>query len=185
VQGSFLKEDEIVDQMYGRLRIIINELNSLGKTYIAPERVRKILRCLPKSWRYIVTTITEAKNLTKLKLEDLVESLKARESILQEEKPMKKNTIALESQTEECSQNEVLCDDDFLKEDNEEKLPFLSRRIQNLLMRRNQPNKSFPSKRNGSKSKVDMSQIGRTRRAANVCLMTNSDFEVTFEPCAS
>jgi hypothetical protein len=39
-------------------------------------------------------------------------------------------------------------------------------------MRRNQPNKSFPSKRNGSKTEVDMSQIGRTKRAANVCLMT-------------
>jgi hypothetical protein len=83
VQGSFLKEDEIVDQMYGRLTIIINELNSLGKTYIVPERVRKILRCLPKSWRHIVTTITEAKDLTKLKLEDLIESLKAHESIFQ------------------------------------------------------------------------------------------------------
>jgi hypothetical protein len=107
------------------ITIIINELNSLEKTYIAPERVRKILSCLPKSWRHIVTAITEAKDHTKLKLEDLIESLKAHESILQEDKPMKKNTITLKSQTGECSQNEVLCDDDFLKEDNEEELPFL------------------------------------------------------------
>jgi hypothetical protein len=97
VQSSFLKEDEIVDQMYGRLTIIINELDSLGKAYITPERVRKILRCLPMSWRHIVTAITEAKYFTKLKLDDLIESLKAHESTLQEDKPMKKNMIALES----------------------------------------------------------------------------------------
>jgi hypothetical protein len=42
-----LKEDETIDQMYGRLTIIVNELNSLDKTFTAHERVRKILRCLP------------------------------------------------------------------------------------------------------------------------------------------
>ncbi|KAK2373774.1 hypothetical protein QL285_074786 [Trifolium repens] len=72
-----MKEDESVDQMYGRFTIIINELISLGKTYTADERVRKILRCLPKTWRHIATAITESKDLTKLKLEDLIGSLRA------------------------------------------------------------------------------------------------------------
>ncbi|KAK2356743.1 hypothetical protein QL285_094071 [Trifolium repens] len=64
-----MKEDESVDQMYGRFTIMINELISLGKTYTAHERVRKILRCLPKTWRHIVTAIIESKDLTKLKLD--------------------------------------------------------------------------------------------------------------------
>jgi hypothetical protein len=45
-----MKEDEFVHQMYGRFTIIINELISLENTYTAHERVRKILRCLPKNW---------------------------------------------------------------------------------------------------------------------------------------
>ncbi|MCI20136.1 zinc knuckle family protein, partial [Trifolium medium] len=43
-----------------------------------------------------------------LKLEDLVGSLKAHESILQEDKPLKKKMVALESQTEEHSQNNAI-----------------------------------------------------------------------------
>jgi hypothetical protein len=91
-----MKEDETVDQMYGRFTVIINELISLGKTYTAHERVRKILRCLPKTWRHIVTAITESKDLTQLKLEDLIGSLRAHESILLEDKPLKKKMTALD-----------------------------------------------------------------------------------------
>jgi hypothetical protein len=87
--------------MYGRFTVIINELNSLGKSYSIHERIRKLLRCLPKHWRHIVTAITESKVLSEMKLEDLIGSLKAHEAILQEEKPQKKKMIALESQTEE------------------------------------------------------------------------------------
>jgi hypothetical protein len=37
---------------------------------------------------------------------------------------------ALDCQSEEKSQNEIFCEDDFLKDDNEEELALLSRRIQ-------------------------------------------------------
>ncbi|MCI30712.1 phytoalexin-deficient 4-2 protein, partial [Trifolium medium] len=134
---------------------------------------------------------------------------------------MKKKMIALESQTEEHSQNnEILFDDDnALQEDDEEEFTLPSRRIQNLMMRRNQLKKSFQGKRNDSKSEVDLSKIqcygcnqfghykndcpkSKQRKPtfkkksmmatwdeldedleedeqqeANMCLMTNSDFE--------
>ncbi|KAK2397624.1 gag-protease polyprotein [Trifolium repens] len=151
-----MKEDETVDQMYGRFTVIINELISLGKTYTAHERVRKILRCLPKTWRHIVTAITESKDLTQLKLEDLIGSLRAHESILLEDKPLKKKMTALDCQSEE-TQNDILYED-TLEEDNEEELALLSRRIQRLVQRRNQLKKS-PFKRNVVKTEVDMSKI--------------------------
>ncbi|CAJ2665549.1 unnamed protein product [Trifolium pratense] len=155
-----MKEDESIDQMYGRFTIIINELNSLGKTYTTHERVRKILRCLPKEWRHIVTAITESKTLSEVKMEDLIGSLKAHEAILQEDKSPKKKMIALDSQSEEClQQNEIFSNKDLIDEDNEEEFALLSRRIQRLMMRRNQMRRTFPNKRNGAKPEVDMSKI--------------------------
>ncbi|GAU49150.1 hypothetical protein TSUD_87330 [Trifolium subterraneum] len=155
-----MKEEETIDQMYGRFTSIINELNSLGKSYTTHERIRKILRCLPKNWRPIVTAITVAKDLTKVSLEDLIGSLKAHESVLQEDKP-KRKMIALETQSGECSQkDETLCEDEeSLQEDEEEELAFLSRRIQRLMTRRNQLKKNFQPKRNGAKPEVDLSKI--------------------------
>jgi hypothetical protein len=86
--------------------------------------------------------------------------MKTHELTLQDYKPMKKKMIALEYQTKECSQNdEVLCDDEVFEEDNEEELALLFRRIKKLMMRRNQPKKSFPNKKVGPKTKVDMSKI--------------------------
>jgi len=82
-----MKEDETIDEMFARLTIIVNELRSLGKTYTTHERVRKILRSLPKNWRPKVMTITQAKNIKELQLEELVGSLRAHESILMEDKP--------------------------------------------------------------------------------------------------
>jgi len=82
-----MRESETIDEMFARLTIIVNELRSLGKTYTIHERVRKVLRSLPKIWRPMVTTITQAKNLKELQLEELVGSLRAHESILMDDKP--------------------------------------------------------------------------------------------------
>ncbi|GAV79350.1 DUF4219 domain-containing protein/UBN2 domain-containing protein, partial [Cephalotus follicularis] len=66
---------ESIYYMFDRFTNIINSLNSLGKSFSNNELVRKILRSLPKSWQDKVTVIEEAKDLTKLKLEDLLGSL--------------------------------------------------------------------------------------------------------------
>lgn len=54
---------------------IVNGLEALGKTYKESEKVMKILRLLPSKWDAKVTTIQEAKDLTKLPLEELIGSL--------------------------------------------------------------------------------------------------------------
>ncbi|XP_045810862.1 uncharacterized protein LOC123905296 [Trifolium pratense] len=145
-----MNNSETIDQMYGRFTVIINELNSLGKKYTTHERIRKLLRCLPEEWRHIVTAITVAKDLKTMDLEDFIGSLKAHEAILQEKKP------ALESQVEENLKREITCDEENpLQQDDEEEMAFLSRRIQKLMMRRNQIKRSFPSRRN----ETDLSQV--------------------------
>ena len=55
--------------------MIVNELEALGKTYTEVEKVMKILRSLPRKWETKVMAIQEAKDLTKLSLEELIGSL--------------------------------------------------------------------------------------------------------------
>ncbi|XP_045821909.1 uncharacterized protein LOC123914780 [Trifolium pratense] len=151
-----MSNSETIDQMYGRFTVIINELNSLGKKYTTHERIRKLLRCLPEEWRHIVTAITVAKDLKTMDLEDFIGSLKAHEAILQEKKPANNKMIALESQVKENLKREMTCDEENpLQQDDEEEMAFLSRRIQRLMMRRNQIKNSFPPRRN----ETDLSQV--------------------------
>ncbi|GAV73063.1 DUF4219 domain-containing protein/UBN2 domain-containing protein, partial [Cephalotus follicularis] len=78
--------DLIVDDiksMFSRFTNIINALQALDKTYSNSEMVRKILRCLPRSWMPKVTAIEEAKNLNVLPLEGLLGSLMTHELSMQ------------------------------------------------------------------------------------------------------
>ncbi|KAJ6874976.1 hypothetical protein NC652_034635 [Populus alba x Populus x berolinensis] len=54
---------------------ITNSLDALGSTYINTNIVRKNLRSFLKYWKAKVMTIGEAKDLTKLLLEELINSL--------------------------------------------------------------------------------------------------------------
>ncbi|KAL6325967.1 hypothetical protein AAG906_038459 [Vitis piasezkii] len=70
-----IKDFESIVEMFSRFLMIVNELEALGKTYTEVEKVMKILRSLPKKWETKVTAIQEAKDLTKLSLEELIGSL--------------------------------------------------------------------------------------------------------------
>jgi len=79
-------------------------MRSFGKAYSTHERIRKILRCLPRMWRPMVTAITKAKDLKSMNLEDLIGSLRAHEVVLQGDKPVKKvKTIALKASQQTSS----------------------------------------------------------------------------------
>ncbi|GAV64527.1 zf-CCHC domain-containing protein/UBN2 domain-containing protein, partial [Cephalotus follicularis] len=45
-----MHNNESIGDMFTRFTTIINSLKNLGKSYSNQELVRKILRCLPKSW---------------------------------------------------------------------------------------------------------------------------------------
>ncbi|GAV61529.1 zf-CCHC domain-containing protein/UBN2 domain-containing protein, partial [Cephalotus follicularis] len=93
---------------------IINSLKNLGKSYSNQELVRKILRCLPKSWTTKVTAIEEAKDLSNLPLEQLLGSLMTHETTMKNHENVevkKKKTIALKALRKESESDE---DDDII-----------------------------------------------------------------------
>ncbi|GAV74452.1 zf-CCHC domain-containing protein/UBN2 domain-containing protein, partial [Cephalotus follicularis] len=77
---------------------IVNSLKNLGKNYSNQELVRKILRCLPRSWTPKVMAIEEAKDLSTPPLEQLVGSLMTHATTMKNNEHVevkKKKTIAL------------------------------------------------------------------------------------------
>ena len=70
-----MKKNRTIVEMITRFIDIVNGLEALGKTYKESKKVMKILRSLPSKWHTKVTAIQEAKNLTKLPMEELIGSL--------------------------------------------------------------------------------------------------------------
>ncbi|KAG8633954.1 hypothetical protein MANES_18G143201v8 [Manihot esculenta] len=123
-------------QMYDRFIEIIGGMKSLGKTFTNEELVKKILRCLPKEWLPKVTSLKDAKDLTKMTLK--------REQV-EEPSKMKKN-IALRVASEDTSEEE--------EEISEEELALVTRRIRKLLLQ----NKRFIPRKNFRKEKGESSK---------------------------
>ena len=86
-----MKDFESIVEMFSRFMVIMNELEALGKTYIEVEKVMNILRSLPKKWEAKVTAIQEAKDLTKLPLEELIGSLMTHQINLNNHQRVKEN----------------------------------------------------------------------------------------------
>ncbi|GAV72942.1 zf-CCHC domain-containing protein/UBN2 domain-containing protein, partial [Cephalotus follicularis] len=87
---------------------IINSFKNLGKSYPNQELVKKILRCLPKSWTPKVTAIEEAKDRTTLPLEQLLGSLMTHETTMKNHEHVdakKKKSIALRALKEESKKD--------------------------------------------------------------------------------
>ncbi|WKA08986.1 hypothetical protein VitviT2T_026665 [Vitis vinifera] len=100
-----MKENETIVEMITRFTDIVNGLEALGKTYKESEKVMKILRPLSSKWHTNVTAIQEAKNLTKLPMEELIGSLMTYEinlaKKLQEGEDKKKKSITLKATIKE------------------------------------------------------------------------------------
>ena len=98
-----MKENETIVEMTTKFIDIVNGLKALGKTYKEFENVMKILRSFPSKWHTKVTAIQEAKDLTKLPMEELIGSLMTYEinleKKLQEGEDKKKKSIALKATT--------------------------------------------------------------------------------------
>ncbi|GAV66341.1 UBN2 domain-containing protein, partial [Cephalotus follicularis] len=115
--------------MFSRFTNIINALQVLDKTYSNSEMVRKILRCLPRSWMLKVTAIEEAKNPNVLPLEDLLGSLMTHELSMQkkdddeEKEKKKKKIVALKSSLIEDSEDD----------DDDEELALITQKFKKFL----------------------------------------------------
>ena len=82
-------QGESIKEMFTRFNKITNELNSFGKVFASEDLVRKILRSLDERWIPKVTAIKEAKNLSRLSVEDLIGSLMMHEMELMPNKDEK------------------------------------------------------------------------------------------------
>jgi hypothetical protein len=159
-----MNENESIDEMFSRFTTIINELRSLGKTFSTHERIRKILRCLPISWRPMVTAISQTQDLKTFPIEDLIGTLRAHEIVLQNDKPLRKEkTIALKASQEERIESCLLENDteDFetTQEEAESELALISSKIQRMMRRRDQIKKNFSFRKDNSKNDFDKSQV--------------------------
>ena len=86
-----MKDFESIVEMFSRFMVMVNELESLGKTYTEVKKVMKILRSLPKKLEANVTAIQEAKDLTKLPLEELIGSFMTQEINLNNHQRVEEN----------------------------------------------------------------------------------------------
>ncbi|GAV84760.1 UBN2 domain-containing protein, partial [Cephalotus follicularis] len=117
--------------MFVRFSNIINSLQSLNKCYTNSEMVRKILRCLPKSWMPKVTAIEEAKDLNTLPLEELLGSLMTHEMTIknheddEEQDKKKKKVIAFKYSTANSSE-----------EDSDDEMALITRRFKKYLAKK-------------------------------------------------
>ncbi|GAV92170.1 UBN2 domain-containing protein [Cephalotus follicularis] len=100
----FMHDNECISDIFTRFTTIVNSLKNLGKSYSNQELVKKILRCLPRSWTPKVTAIEEAKDLSTLPLEQLLGSLMTHETTMKSHEHVetkKKKSIALKASKED------------------------------------------------------------------------------------
>lgn len=80
-----IQKHESIKEMFTRFTTLVNELNVLGERYATHQRIEKIRRSLPKILRQKDTSITEAKDLKNLAMNELTGSLKVHEEELMDE----------------------------------------------------------------------------------------------------
>ncbi|XP_022143648.1 uncharacterized protein LOC111013509 [Momordica charantia] len=139
-------------------------ISGLGKEYTTAENVRKILRSLPKSWEPKVTAIQEAKDLSKLPLEELIGSLMTHEIVMKgnmEEDVKKKKSLALKSTSfQRASESE--------EELNEEELAYLSKKFKKHFKKRHFPKKTNSQDAKGEKNTRDIIICYECKKAGHV-----------------
>lgn len=97
-----MKLDKSIKDIYTRFTDIVNAMKGIRKKLPNGELMIERLRSLPKSWEVKVTTIEEAKDLSKLSMEALIGSLKTHEikgKGVFNDKDGQKKSIALKAST--------------------------------------------------------------------------------------
>ena len=63
-----IEEDESFDELYTKLKDIVNSAFNLGGTIPEPKIIRKVLKSLPERFHAKITTIVELKDIDKIPL---------------------------------------------------------------------------------------------------------------------
>ncbi|KAH9801519.1 hypothetical protein KPL71_001066 [Citrus sinensis] len=142
-----MEQKESVYSMYTRFTDIVNTLGALGKTFLNSEKVKKIIRSLPKEWRPKRTAIEEAKDLNVLPIDDLIGSLISYEEDLAAERgnEEKKKSIALKALKHESDEESEL---------DEEEMDMLAKRLRKLFKKSGERRKFRDLKNRKEKKEV-------------------------------
>ncbi|CAJ2636537.1 unnamed protein product [Trifolium pratense] len=99
-----MNDDETIQDFHMTILDFDNQFDALGEKIPEEKLVRKMLRSLPKKFDMKVTAIEEAKDITDMKLDELVGSLQTYEVAANEKMDKKNKSIAFVSNAEEEDQ---------------------------------------------------------------------------------
>lgn len=157
-----MNDNESISEIFTRFTDIINGLKAVDKDIPSIELVNKILRSLLKSWKPKATTILEAKNLTKLELDQLISSFITHEMINFTNDDQKKKGLALKASPH---------GDDY-EEINDKDFELLSRKFKMFSIKRRQGVVRIPKQE--SKDVINCHKCKYSRHVmANFPLMRN------------
>ena len=74
-----MEEDESFDELYAKLKDIVNLAFNLGETIPKPKIMRKVLKSLPERFHAKITAIEESKDIDQIPLTELVGNLQTYE----------------------------------------------------------------------------------------------------------
>lgn len=86
-----MKEDEDIETMFSRFKVLVYGLKFMKKIYTTYNHVKNILRSLHVRYRPKARTILEAKGLNTISLESLITNLQSHEMELNGDEPVKKS----------------------------------------------------------------------------------------------
>ncbi|XP_014524555.1 uncharacterized protein LOC106780761 [Vigna radiata var. radiata] len=87
-----MEAQETIEEYLGRIQVVVNAMRGCDKIVKEKKIVQKILRTLTPQFDHIVVAITESKDLEKLRVEELQNSLTAHEQRLLERKAAEKSS---------------------------------------------------------------------------------------------
>ena len=101
-----IEEDELFDEFYAKLKVIVNSAFNLEETIPKPKIVRKVLRSLPERFYAKITAIEESKDIDKIPLTELVGNLQTYElGLTRIGKSSKSKSMALKSKSSDMDES--------------------------------------------------------------------------------
>ncbi|CAJ2671533.1 unnamed protein product [Trifolium pratense] len=126
-----MKEEETIQDFHMTILDYDNQFDALGEKIPEEKLVRKMLRSLPKKFDMKVTAMEEAKNISEMKLDELVGSLQTYESVANGRSEKKNKSIAFSSKNNE----EELEDEEESNESISEAMVLLGKQFNKVLKR--------------------------------------------------
>ena len=101
-----MDKEEAFNELYAKLKDIVNSTFNLGKKIPKPEIVRKILKSLPQQFHAKITSIKESKDIDTIPLMELIGNLQTYKlGLVRIGKGSKNKNIALKAKNDEEDQS--------------------------------------------------------------------------------